>query len=138
MLPLAKKYQPPRCRIGGGLKCAIRGPVRVDCLSASPIPWPCCRVGQAGGRPAPIVTGDLVEAVRVEAVQSVAHHWGVSRWTVSRWRRKLGVPRFNAGTQTVWRMIAKTKLAAARKRLSQSQPGARRKKAGSGTAKKAR
>ena len=47
----------------------------------------------------PILCGDLIRAVRVEAAIAVAHHWGVSLWTVGKWRRALDVPRITNGSR---------------------------------------
>src|SRR5689334_7118460 len=89
-------YRPPRCRVGGWLKCAVRGKVRVVGISDAPVMWPQCK---AGKHLVPIVCGSLVRAVKRESVIAVAYHWGISAQTAVLWRKALGVAhRQNEGT----------------------------------------
>jgi hypothetical protein len=64
-------------------------------LSDSPIPWPYVK---ARGRHSPILTGDLVKAVRVEASIVVCYLFGVTPQTVTQWRAGLEVPQATPGT----------------------------------------
>jgi hypothetical protein len=97
-------YRAPRCRVGGYLKCVLRGQVRVAAISSGRIPWPMTRqLPTGGGRAVHIVTREMLRAINVESNQAVAHWWGVSAATVSNWRRALNVPRANAGTHRLAR-----------------------------------
>jgi hypothetical protein len=69
-------YMLPRCRIGGWLRCAIRGNVKVTGISDAAIPWPQTR--GPSGPPFLIVCAGLVDAIRRESNQAVAHHFGVA------------------------------------------------------------
>src|SRR6266446_3087201 len=80
-------YEPPRTAAGRWLNCEMRGKVKVGSYSHGPIPWP--RKWRTNSL---ILCGDLVWAVKKEAVQAVAWHWGVSKAMVRVWRRALGVP----------------------------------------------
>jgi hypothetical protein len=91
-------YRPPRCRVGRWLRCALRGRVKVTGISDAPIQWPQTKRDDGAGRPYLIVCGRLVDAIRRESNQAVAHHWGVTPQTVTVWRKALGVPRANEGT----------------------------------------
>lgn len=93
-------YRPPVTHRGKMLFCEIRGTVTVGGYSDGPIPWP--RV-KKGGNPCLIVCGDLIRAVKHEALLAVAHHWGVSQTTVWKWRTALEVERWNAGSTTLMR-----------------------------------
>src|SRR5207249_4618146 len=64
-----------------------------------------------------ILCGDLVRAIKKEAVQAVAWHWGVSKGVVSLWRRALGVPEHNEGTLELNRMYLPHRLRARREVL---------------------
>jgi DNA-binding transcriptional regulator YiaG len=88
-------YYPPRARRGHKLFCEIRGTVTVGGYSDALIPWPRLK---KGGNACLILCGDLVRAVKREALLVVAHHWGVSHTTVWNWRKALGVERSNEGT----------------------------------------
>jgi hypothetical protein len=96
-------YRPPRCRAGDVLRCEVRGEVVVAGFSPGPIRWPWTR---NGGKPALIVCGDLVEAVRCEARLAVCDGWGVTAPTVWRWRKALGVPAENEGSRRLRKEVA--------------------------------
>src|SRR6266705_1970420 len=87
-------YEPPLADRGDWLDCEMRGALKVGTFSHGPIPWP-----RRWRTASLILCGDLVRAVRKEAVQAVAWHWGVSKATVRAWRRALGVPELTAGTR---------------------------------------
>jgi hypothetical protein len=106
---IAGPYQPPRCRVGRELYDIIRGDLMVTSISDAPIAWPCGKTHQVA-RPLPVMTAELVRAVRTESVEAIVYHWGVSRWTVRRWRHALGVPRFNPGTMKIWREAVRGKF----------------------------
>jgi hypothetical protein len=93
-------YRPPHVYRGDKLFCEIRGAVTVGGYSDAPIAWP--RV-KKGGSPCLILCGDLVRAVKYEALIAVAHHWGVSQTTVWKWRVALGVERWNEGSTQLMR-----------------------------------
>ena len=85
-------YTPPVVRHGDVVFCEARGDVIVVGVTEAPIPWP---VGKRGRARAPILFGDLVEAVRRESNQVVAHWWGVTpqiRDDVEERRRKMRIP----------------------------------------------
>ncbi len=123
-------YATPRLPLGEVLSCEIRdGDVVVVDYSDAPIPWP---IGQRRGRGARalVVYGRLVDAIRREANQAVAHWWGVSLQTVSKWRKALDVPRANEGTHRLHHDTALTPgVAAGRKKARQktNDPGRREK-----------
>jgi hypothetical protein len=94
---------PHRRKIGGWLKCRMRGKVQVVGISEAPISWPMTRRPNGGGKPFLILCGDLVRAVKRESEIAVAHHWRVSRLTVWAWRKALGVKRNTAGTAELYR-----------------------------------
>ena len=108
---LGGPYVVPTVRINDRLQ-SIDGPVVVVALSKAPIgPWPLWRHdSQPGGKPLPVLYGDLIRAIQTETATAVAHWWGVDRKLVSRWRHQLGVPRFNAGTKARWDALAPEKL----------------------------
>ena len=83
-------------------------------LTDSPVPWPYVK---ARGRHSPILTGDLVRAVRQEASVVVCRLFGVTPQTVTKWRKALGVPHANAGTH-------ERKAAPKRRTATGSCPGA--------------
>jgi hypothetical protein len=93
-------YPPPRLRPGDRAICLKRGQVVVAGITDAAIQWPYSE--GVGGKRMPVLCGSLVDAVRTESVEAVAHHWGVSRWTVTRWRRLLNVQMFNEGTRKLW------------------------------------
>lgn len=102
-------YKAPRCKVGRELYDILRGDLVVVAISDAPIPWPLGRVHPVC-RPLPILTAELVRAIRTESEQAIVYHWRVSRWAVCRWRRALGVPRFNPGTSQLWSEMAEAKL----------------------------
>lgn len=111
---IAGPYTTPRCRIGGTLACRIRGDVPVDGITDAPIAWPFTRYRGAGVPQSPcpilILCGDLERAVRTEARNAVAHHFGVDKGVVTRWRRALEVGRITPGTQRSLRDHARAQL----------------------------
>jgi hypothetical protein len=68
-------YSAPPVRRGASSSARPRGDVTVVGETEAPTPWP---VGKKGRARAPILCGGLVEAVRRESNQAVAHWWGVS------------------------------------------------------------
>jgi hypothetical protein len=78
---LNKPYRAPKAAEGDYLFCEHRdGDVAVEGFTSAPIPWPAYR--RPGARPdhfTPILTGDLVRAVRTESVAAVVYWWGISR-----------------------------------------------------------
>ncbi len=91
-------YRPPRCRVGGNLRCVVRGPAVVRGMSDTPIQWPFTHRNSVDRRPSLIVCGDMVDAIRKESASAVAHHFGVTAQTVTKWRKALGVDRQTPGT----------------------------------------
>lgn len=89
-------YEPPRTAPGEVIKCFRFGRVRVGKISHGRMPWPVIAKSTAL-----ILCGDLVRAIRQEAAQAVAFHWGVTSSTVRKWRRLLGVGRFTEGTRAL-------------------------------------
>ena len=94
-------YQTPRCRIGGKLRCEVRGKVTVRGISDVLIPWPFTWIREDDRRPALILCGDLARAVKVESGAAVQHWWGVSQYYATLWRRTLGVDPVNDGTSAL-------------------------------------
>lgn len=94
-------YRMPRCRLGGTLRCAVRGDVLVKGISDAPIPWPMTRLKR--GRLLHVLCGGLIEAICCESEQAVAYHWGVSVSTVWKWRKALGVDATTEGTSRLRR-----------------------------------
>jgi len=103
-------YRMPACEVGSILTDRVRGRVIVGGITTAPIPWPWSLHHHGAGIRVPILTGDLVKAVRTESNQAVAYHWGVSRWTVARWRRALGLGRMTPGTLARWRELRPQRL----------------------------
>jgi hypothetical protein len=76
LTPIAGPYAPPKCRRDDKHFCQFRDAwVTVGGLSDSPVPWPYMK---ARGRHSPILTGDLVKAVKVEASMVVCYLFGVT------------------------------------------------------------
>ncbi len=118
-------FTAPRVQLGETIYCAVHGPRPVVGVSGGPLPWPLVRPIQ-GGRPVPALTGDLLDAVRRESKQAIAHWWSVSGKTVWRWRCVLEVPEHNEGTLRLRRDYAaqtlQTKLAKARAAAATRDP----------------
>lgn len=89
-------YRAPRRKLGSVLFCELRSEVVFNGLSAGRIAWPTTRKGRA--RPAYILCGDLVKAVKRESATAICYRWGVSPFTVWKWRQALDVPETNEGT----------------------------------------
>src|SRR5688572_24952575 len=99
-------YRMPRCRIGGRLKCKLRGKVRVARITDAPIPWPQAYSTGNCGKLFLVVAGDLVRAVKRESAQALAHHFGVGITTVWTWRKALGIRQTNPGTRRLRQLWA--------------------------------
>src|SRR5262249_2935056 len=85
---LLGEYSTPRFRYGERVDCEARGLVEIVGLKEAPIRWPVGR--PVGGRKnvrGMVVYGGLSEAIRREASEAVAYHWGVTAQTVWAWRR---------------------------------------------------
>jgi hypothetical protein len=93
-------YAPPGVDLGDEIQCEIRGLITVHSWSdRGAIMWPMgLRSGASPGRPAMILTGDLVRALRRESAIAVANHWGTTWRTVRVWRRALGIGRMTEGS----------------------------------------
>jgi hypothetical protein len=91
-------YQMPKCKVGGRLRCAMRGKVTVAGLSDAPIQWPYVPQHGGNGHCSLILCGDLIRAVRRESETAVAYWWGISAQTVWKWRKALGVASQTEGT----------------------------------------
>ncbi|MGC3971813.1 MAG: hypothetical protein QM775_32065 [Pirellulales bacterium] len=89
-------YKTPKFKLGQHVKCAVRGPVTINKLSDSRIPWPMGRTEDNTNRML-VVYGGLEEAVRRESATAVCHWWGVTAQTVSKWRGAMGVGRYTEG-----------------------------------------
>ena len=94
--------------------------MRVEGTTQARIPWPWTWQPQGGGNRTLVMTADLARALRTESADAIAAHFGIHRRTVTKWRRRLGVPRFNPGTQLRWHQLAPRKLAAARAAKSET------------------
>ena len=86
-------YQRPPAEPGEWLECARHGQVIVETISRGRIPWP------VTSKRSLILCGDLIRAVKREALQAVAYQWGVCAMTARKWRKHLGVERYNEGTR---------------------------------------
>jgi len=87
-------YRPPRVRVGDSLFCDLHGEVVMRAFTDR-LRWPCALLY---GQRSPILTGDLVRAVRTESAMAVVWWWEVSRNLVHRWRVCLSVGRKTPGT----------------------------------------
>ncbi len=107
-------YSPPRISPGEEIQCEMRGLIIMHSWSdRGEIMWPLgIRGGISPGRPAMVLTGDLVRAVRREAAAAVAKHWGTTWRTVRVWRRALGVDRMTEGSTEVARENGNMDIAA--------------------------
>ncbi len=94
-------YRSPRVRRGDVMFCEIRGSVRVTSFTNGPIPWPRALILGHGrrGKPAMVICGDLLQAIRTESNLAVQYWWGVKECCVTRWRKTLGVAEFNEGSK---------------------------------------
>jgi hypothetical protein len=92
-------YEPPKTKRGRFLVCEWRGKVKVGGYSDGPITWPV----KWGTRNSIILCASLLDAVRKESEEAVAHHWGVVIKVVQKWRRALGVGRLTKGTHWIMR-----------------------------------
>jgi hypothetical protein len=113
-------YHMPRCKVGGWLRCCIRGLVRVEGIMDAPMQWPYTKQAGRAGRPILILCGDLVRAVQRESETAIMYFWGVSTTTVTKWRKALGVERANEGTRSLfsrWGHETLSREDIARKRL---------------------
>ena len=89
---LAGPYAPPRVKRHDVLFCQRRGcDVRVTSWTDGRIPWPKRIPLEGFSAPSPILTGDLVRAVQIEATEALKFWFGVSGKTVWKWRRPLEV-----------------------------------------------
>ena len=95
-------YRPPRVRVGDSLFCDLHGEVVMRAFTDR-LRWPCALLY---GQRSPILTGDLVRAVRTESAMAVAWWWEVSRNLVHRWRVCLSVGRKTPGTLRLRRKCA--------------------------------
>jgi hypothetical protein len=87
-------YDPPRFEYGDVVSDELRGDVRIIGMTDAPIQWPTGRrLDTKGGAGGIVLFAGLVDAVRLESNQAVAHWWGVTGQTVTKWRRTLGVDR---------------------------------------------
>lgn len=91
-------YRPPSCGVGAWLDDAIVGRVQVGGGSTAPLSWP---VRRTGGKPAVIVTPDLVRALETESAKAIAFWWGIHKDCVRRWRRALKLPTDTPGSQSL-------------------------------------
>jgi hypothetical protein len=92
-------YKTPRFRVGGRVRCEVRGEVKVCGLSEARIPCPLARRRGRGGTGALVIYRGLARAVRRESAQAVAYWWGVTGQTVTAWRKALGVDPTTEGTR---------------------------------------
>ncbi len=118
---LAGPYRTPRCKIGGALRCAMRGKVVVCGIHEAPIQWPYTLRKKGGGRPMLILCGDLARAVQHESEtaigtmkdRDVAARTGRSEESVSARRYVRCVPAFTKRkprSQPMFRNLAKDRL----------------------------
>lgn len=76
------------------LRCAIHGRLKIGGYTNTLIPWP-VSVAKPTQR---IICGDLLEALKTESRAAIVFHFGLSRGFGSELRRRLHIPRFNAGS----------------------------------------
>ena len=108
-------YQTPRLRRGARVQCLYRDKdVLVTGLSAGRIPWPLCKPAGGRGYPGLLVEEELARAVRCESVRAQSYWWGASPRAVWCWRQALGVPRFNAGSLRLMRLVGQASADATR------------------------
>ena len=108
-------YQTSRLRRGDRAQCLYRDKdVLVTGLSAGRIPWPLCKPAGGRGYPGLLVEEELARAVRCESVRAQSYWWGASPRAVWCWRQALGVPRFNAGSLRLMRLVGQASADATR------------------------
>ncbi len=117
-------YEPPSCKVGDFLDDAYYGRVMVAGFTDAPISWP--RPRRKGPR-APVLAGQLLDAIRQESAYAVAYWWGVSITQVQNWRRWLDVERCTPGTvrllaNNARAVPADVREAVAARRRGQPQP----------------
>lgn len=117
-------YRPPVCKVGDVLDDEHYGRVVVAGFTDAPMSWPRPR---RKGPPAPVLTGQLLDAIRQESAYAVAYWWGVSITQVQNWRSWLEVDRVTPGTSRLLAanaksMPAEVREAVASRRRGQPQP----------------
>lgn len=113
-------YTAPACKIGDVLDDAHYGRVVVGGFTDAPVSWPRPR---RKGRPAPVLTGQLLDAIRQESAYAVAYWWGASITQVQNWRRWLDVDRLTPGTARLLAANAKAMPAEVREAIAQARRG---------------
>lgn len=93
---IAAPYFAPTCIAGDWIDDEIDGSLQVGGWTTAPISWPRRR---KTGRPALILTSELVRAVQTESAAAICHWWGVGPTKVWQWRQALGVGRVTDGTR---------------------------------------
>ncbi len=120
---IAGPYRRPRVRLGDVLYCERFGEVVVTGFTER-LRWPCTRrFGQA----TPILTDELLRAIRTESLIALCAWWEVSTTLAWKWRRLLGVGRSNPGTARIHRMQTFTDRERARGRATRRTPASREK-----------
>ena len=102
-------YRKPRFRRGQIVNCERRGELVIVGTSTGRIPWP---VGLAGCNRSLVLCGDLVRAVKMEALLAIKYWWGASASTVVEWRKVFKVPQANPGTRKIRQELAKGRIGA--------------------------
>lgn len=113
-------YTAPACKIGDELDDAHYGRVVVAGFTDAPLSWPRPR---RKGPPAPVLTGQLLDAIRQESAYAVAYWWGVSITQVQNWRSWLGVERRTPGTARLLAENAKAMPADVREAVAERRRG---------------
>jgi hypothetical protein len=103
-------YRAPTCVAGDWLDDAYYGRCEVAGFTTAPMSWPRAR---RKGPAAPILTDELVRAVKSESACAVAYWWGISYTQVQNWRRWMGVGRRTEGTARLLANSAKSAPAVA-------------------------
>ncbi len=91
-------YETPRFEYGDIVSDEIHGDVRIVGLTDAQIPWCIGQPLNSRSLRVIILFDVLVDAVKQESNQAIAHWWGVSGQTVTKWRKALGVDR-TAGSE---------------------------------------
>ena len=86
---LQNRFVTPVYFVGARVTCQVRGVVEIVGLSDGPYPWP---VGRLDWKLELIVYKGLAKAVREEAADAVAAHFGVPQTTVKKWVARLNRP----------------------------------------------